>query len=223
MRGARLVPLLAGLAVLSCRSQEEELVDRFLSASSRDDHQTVAALSMMAFPEPLSDWEVLEIGPVRSEPYRVPELRQRVDAAEDERDAQFRDFGDFRQKNYDDLAKIQKTLTENPDFRFTGRLGELQQQWDAYREARREVVAKLRNAELALEREVRRVEKSLQRESSPQYLTGETLCKDVRVRVVAPSGESSVYVITLTRYQLENQFDAVVPSRWIITEVKPAS
>jgi hypothetical protein len=151
----------------------------------------------------------------------VPELRERVEAAEDERDAQFREFGDFRQRNYDDLARIQKGLTEDADRRFTGHLGELQAQWDAYREARREVVAKLRDAELALEREIRRVEKSLQRESSPEYLTGESLHKEARVRIVEPSGERAEYRIELSRYELKNQFDAVVPSRWIITGVEP--
>jgi hypothetical protein len=27
------------------------------------------------------------------------------------------------------------------------------------------------------------------------------------------------YVITLTQYELKNQFDSLVPARWIITEV----
>lgn len=223
MRPSRLAaPLVAGLFVASCRSAEHELVDRFLSASAREDNQTVAALSTLAFPEKLTDWEVLEIGPARSEPYRVPELRERVEAAEDERDAQFRAFGDFRQQNYDDLARIQKRLRDDPDYRFEGRLGELQARWDAYSAERREVVAELREAEIELEREIRRVQKSLQRESSPEYLSGETLRKEARVRVVTEGGEEGVYLVTLTRYQLRNQFDAVVPSRWIITDVEPA-
>ena len=214
------VPLLAGLALASCRSTEEELVDRFLSASAREDNQTVAALSMMVFPDPLADWQVLTIGPVRSEPYLVPELRERVKAAENERDAQFREFGDFRQKNYDDLARIQRRLSEDPDAQFSGQLGELRAQWDAYRDSRREVVAKLRDAELDLEREIRRVEKSLQRDARPEYLTGETLHEDVVVRVENAQSQNTEYVVELTRYELRNQFDAVIPSRWIISRVE---
>lgn len=216
------VPLLAGIALTGCRSAEHELVDRFLEASAREDNQTVALLSMLAFPEPLADWEVLEIGPARSKPYAVPELRALVEAAEDERDIQFREFGNFRQENYDDLARIQERLRDDPDYRFTGRLGELQARWDAFREDRRDVVAELRDAELALEREIRRVNKSLQRESSPEYLDGETLEKIARVRIVTEEGDDEIYLVTLSRYELRNQFDAVVPSRWIVTDVEPA-
>ena len=66
--------------------------------------------------------------------------------------------------------------------------------------------------------------KSLQRESSPEYLTGVALRKEARVRVttVAPASVDEHYTITLTRYELKNQFDALVPARWIITDVGKA-
>jgi hypothetical protein len=181
----------------------------------------VAALSMVAFPDGVEDWAVLDISEPVSEPYAVPELRTRVDLAEDERDAQFRVFGDFRRENYDDLARIQRQLGDQPERRFSGRLGELQDRWDAFRAERREVVAALRDAEMALEREIRVVTKSLQRESTPEYLVGERLSRQARVRVTTPSGERHV-LVTLSRYELRNQFDAVVPSRWIVTEIVEA-
>lgn len=203
---------------LACRGPEEELVERYFAATRRGDNQMVAALAMVAFPEEVEEWRVLGLSEPVSEPYVVPGLRDSVEAIEDERDAQFRVFGDFRRENYDDLARIQRQLRDEPDFRFSGRLGELQQRWDGFREERREVVAKLRTAELALEREIRRVTKSLQRESTPEYLQGQRIQREARVRVTTPSGDRHVRV-TLSRYELENQFGAVVPSRWIITAI----
>lgn len=211
-----------GIFASGCRSAEEELLNRFFLATQRGDNETVAALSMVAFPEDVSDWNVLEISEERAAPYPVPALREAVELAEDERDAQFKVFGDFRRENYDDLRRIQARLREDPEHRFSGRYGELQEQWDVFREQRREVVANLREAELALEREIRRVNKSLQRESTPEYLTGQMILKDARVRVTTPAGDQH-YVVTLTRYELQNQFDALVPARWIITEVNEAS
>lgn len=212
-------PLVLGLVLLtSCRSAEEELVDRFLQASQRGDNETVAALSMVAFPEEVLDWKVLRVGEALREPYRVPQLRQRVKDAEDRRDEQFKVFGAFRQQNYDDLAQIQRRLRDDPQYELTGHLLDLKRQWDAYREERRAVVASLHEAERDLEWEIRRVNKSLMRESTPEYLTGETLRKDVRVLVTTPSGERN-YRITLTRYDVKNQFGATVPTRWIVTEV----
>ena len=98
---------LHGLLVAACSGPEQELLDRFFAASQRGDNETVAALSMVAFPEDLTDWNVLEISEARTEPYPVPALREGVELVEDERDAQFRSFGDFRQENYDDLRRIQ--------------------------------------------------------------------------------------------------------------------
>lgn len=213
----RLVFLLACVG-FGCAGPEQEVVERYLAASQRDDNETVAALSMVAFPAEVESWNVLEVGPERREPYRVPELRDAVKVAEDERDAQFRIFGEFRRKNYDSLRRIGARLREEPDYHFSGRLGELQDEWEAFRQERRGVVAALHDAEIALEQEIRRVKKSLQREASPEYLTGATLRKDATVRVTTPSGDQH-YSITLTRYQLNNQFDALVPTRWIITAV----
>jgi hypothetical protein len=202
----------------ACRSAEEELVDRFLRASQRGDSETVAALSLVAFPEEIPDWEFVSVGPLRSEPYRIPELRADVEAAEDRRDAQFKEFGEFRQQHYDDLARIQRRLRDEPDYSFTGPLLELNEAWEQYRQARRDVVTRLHEAEMELEREIRRVNRSLQRESTPEYLTGEMLLRDLRVRI-AESGRT--YVVTVIRYELVNQFDAVVPTRWIVAAVEP--
>lgn len=203
---------------VGCKGPEQEVLDRYLDASQRGDNETVAALSMVAFPEDVESWNILEIGAERRDPYLVPELRESVGAAEDERDAQFKVFGEFRRENYDTLMRIRARLIDDPEYHFPGRNGELQDEWAAFRLERRQVVAKLHEAEIALEQEIRRVNKSLQRESFPEYLTGVALRKDARVRVTTGDGDGH-YVITLTQYELTNQFDSLVPARWIVTEV----
>ncbi|GMR21799.1 MAG: hypothetical protein BMS9Abin37_0115 [Acidobacteriota bacterium] len=206
---------------VGCVGPEQEVLDRYLDASQRGDNETVAALSMVAFPEDPESWNILEIGDERRDPYLVPELRQIVETAEDERDAQFKVFGEFRRENYETLRRIRARIIDQPDYHFPGRNGELQDQWEVFRLERRQVVAKLHEAEIALELEIRRVNKSLQRESFPEYLTGVALRKNARVRVTTDEGDEH-YVITLTQYELKNQFDALVPARWIITEVAKA-
>ncbi len=216
---AALVAVVA-FAAMGCQGPEQELVDRFFEASQRGDNASVAALSMVAFPEEVESWNVLAVGEEARTPYLVPRLIEQVGVVEDERDVQFKVFGEWRRSNYETLRNIQARLRDDPDYHFPGRLGELQDQWDVYREERLEVVAKLRDAELELEREIRRVNKSLQRESTPEFLTGETQKKPVTVRVTTPAGDRH-YEVTLTRYDLKNQFDATVPTRWIITALAP--
>ena len=217
----RLAIFLIAASALSCRTAEHELIDRFLEASRRQDNQTVALLSMVAFPAEVADYRVVTLGEERRGPYRVSSMRERVEQAEDRRDEQYKLFGDFRQANYDELLKVQRFLRDDSGRRLEGRLGELQRQWDAFREERDVVVSSLHDAELELEGEIRRVHKSLQREAAPEYLTGETLSKEASVRVTTKEDGEGVYVVTLTRYDVKNSFGAVVPTRWIVTAVEP--
>ena len=214
------VPLIAA-ACLSCRNAEHELVDRFLEAARRQDNQTVAMLSMVAFPGEVLDFRVISIEDERRGPYRVAAMQERVAEAEAVRDQQFKLFGNFRQANYDDLLKVQRLLGDDQARKLEGRLGDLQSQWDAFREERRAVVSALHDAELELEEEIRRVHKSLQREADPEYLTGETLTRDAVVRVTTKEAGEGDYLVTLTRYDVVNRFGAVVPTRWIVTAVEP--
>ncbi len=181
----------------------------------------MALLSLVAFPGEVVDFEVVGIGEERRGPYRISAMRERVGEAEDRRDQQFRRYGDFRKANYDDLLRVQRLLRDDPERKLEGRLGELQREWDAFREERREVVASLHQAEQELQWELRRVQKSLQKEAAPEYLTGETLTRDASVRVLTRDRGKRVYVVTLTRYDVKNSFGAVVPARWIVTAIEP--
>jgi hypothetical protein len=207
--------------VTGCVGPEIELVERFLTASQRGDNETVALLSMVSFPAEVESWNVLELTRARREPYRVPELRGKVAAAEHERDAQLEAFGEFRQHNYETLRRINERLRHDPEYHFPGQIGELQDQWEMFRLERKQAAAKLRDAEAAFELELRRVHKSLEREEVPEELSGELIRKDARVRVTTPDGDSH-YVLALSRYELSNQFKALVPARWIITAVAVA-
>jgi hypothetical protein len=181
----------------------------------------VALLSTVAFPREIVDYRVVTLGEERRGPYRVSSMRERVEQAEERRDEQFELFGDFRQANYDELLRIQRLLRDDPGMKLEGKPGELQRQWEAFREERRAVVSSLHEAEQELEWELRRVQKSLQREAAAEYLAGETLSKEACVRVTTKEEGEELYVVTLTRYDVKNSFGAVVPTRWIVTGVEP--
>jgi hypothetical protein len=177
---------------------------------------------MVSFPGEVSTFRVVALGDALRGPYRVPSMRERVEEAEDRRDEQFRLFGEFRQANYDELLRVQRRLQDDPDAKLDSRQTELQRQWDAFREERTAVVASLREAEQALEWEIRCVTKSLQREEAPEYLAGETLTKEATIKVGAAEKSEETYMVTLTRYELKNSFGALVPTRWIVTSVEQA-
>jgi hypothetical protein len=176
---------------------------------------------MVSFPGTVLDFRVVRVGEERRGPYRISSVRERVEEAEDRRDEQFEIFGDFRQANYDDLLRVQRLLRDDPEKKLEGRLGELQRQWEAFREERRVVVGSLHQSEQELEREIRLVQKSLQRDLDPESLSGETLTRAASVRVTTKENGEGLYVVTLTRFALKNSFEAVVPTRWIVTAIEP--
>ena len=55
---------------VGCAGVEQEVLDRYLEASQRGDNATVAALSMVAFPEDVESWNILEISDERRDPAR---------------------------------------------------------------------------------------------------------------------------------------------------------
>ncbi len=180
----------------------------------------VALLSMVSFPGEVTDFRVVTVSEERRGPYRLASMRARVEEAEDRRDEQFKLFSDFRKANYDELLRVQRQVGEDPAKKLEGRLGELQRQWDAFRQEREVVVAGLHEAQQELEWEIRAVQKSLQKEVPPEELEGETLIKAASVRATTKDQGERVYVVTLTRYDLRNSFGAVVPTRWIVTAVE---
>ena len=71
--------VVGALSSVACVGPEEEILERYLLASQRGDSPTVAALSMVAFPEDdVQSWNILEISALRTEPYDIPALRQTV-------------------------------------------------------------------------------------------------------------------------------------------------
>lgn len=213
------VVVVLGMCV-GCVGAEQEVVERYLGASQRGDHDTVAAVSMVVFPDEVESWNVLEITAAANEPFVLTELRQAVAAIEVEQNHQLKVSGEFRRNNYDALRGIGERLRDEPEYHFPGRLGELQDAWELHRLERRQILERLHEAQTAFELEIRRVNKSLERESSPESLTGTVQRKYARVRVTTPVGDKR-YQVALSRYQLRNQFDALVPARWIVGAIVP--
>ena len=206
------------LLATACAGPEEDLVNRFLAASQSGDNQIVAGVSMVAFPEDVASWKILEVVDLPNGEYLVPRFRQDVEEAEDQRNAQWGTLGNFRKQHYEDLVRIENRTEDDPEYRFPGRLGELQEGWDRQQQDLSDARSRLNETKIDLEREIRQVTKSLFRESSPEYLTGEVLKRAVLVRVTTATSEKT-YRITLSRYELKNQFDAVVPARFLITDL----
>ncbi len=215
---------LAGAVLsLACSSPPEDaLLDRFFRAVAQEDTTTMLGASMVAFPGgPVSSWEVVERREEVSGPYRLAELRAEESASEQRRDEQFQALYAFQQAYRDEIEAIRNRRDRNPDASIGGRLGEIAAEWDAFGTERRAIVSSLSEVQMAIESERRRTRRSLLREAPVDYLTGVVREQELVLRIEEEDAGVRDYRFSLLRYDLENQFDAEVPSRWIIAAIEP--
>lgn len=207
----------AALALPACSgSPEEAFVTQFFRAIAQGDRATLASVSLVSFPaEPPSSWELVEVSEETSGPYRVPELRDEERAATRRRDDQFQEFSAFRSANQDALRQIAERRDARPGAALSGPLGRIEEEWDAHSEERRAVREALAEVQMALDAERRRAERSLDREAPVDYLTGSVTGKELLV-----VADGVRYRFTLIRYDLVNQFDDPVPSRWLVDSIE---
>ncbi len=218
------VPLLIPLLFLpACSgSPEEALLEEFFRGVARGDRVPASGVALEDFPvEDIESWEIVEMGSEAEGPYRVPELRDEVEAAEKERDEQFQVLYAFRQANQEELTRIADLREDDPEHMPRGRLGEIAATWDEHGAERRRLVRSISELQMALEDERRRTGRSLMREAQVDYLSGRVLERELTVRITSPVGDRDFH-FQLMRYDLMNQFGAEVLSRWIIAGFEPA-
>ncbi len=206
------------LGLLACSGgEEEQLLNRFFMACRAGDNATVASVSQVSFPsEGCEDWEVLEVSEGTSEPYRIADLRQQLEEAKKERDAQFEKGKYFLEDNYNDIEKIQLRLDKEPDYEFKGKIGEVQAEWEKIMSDRKTLERSVQNFNRELEKETKVAKMSVMSDAPITKLEGNVFKKVINVNVTT-DGQVIPYTFTLVKYDLTNPENNVSPrSRWII-------
>jgi hypothetical protein len=208
--------------LFACGGSEQEVLRKFFTATRLEDTNLVAAVSVVAFPgESVESWEVVEVRPTTSEPFKLAELRREAATAKEARDAQYARFSEFRLANYDDLLRIEEQLEKDPDHQFKGRMAELNTEYQGFREERRELELELREIKQATEDEKKPARKSLLTSDEIDRFDGEVLTLEVLINVEAPDGAATPYLFTLRKYNLTNtENNFTPPSRWIIIQIQ---
>ena len=217
-------PVCFGLVILvsACGGAEQEVLRKFFQATIDEDTSTVAAVSLVSLPGvAVQSWDVVEVGPTTSAPFKLGELRGRAETAKLERDAQFAIFSDFRLANYSDLLLIEERLEQNPSYPFKGKLADLHAEYQFYRKERAGLELDLREIKTAMVDEKKPARKSVMSSDDIELFDGEVFTREVLVDVETVSGSKTAYVFTLRKYELTNlQNDFTPPSRWIIVSIR---
>lgn len=209
------------LGLFACSGgEEQQLLNRFFMACRSGDNATVASVSQVSFPgEGCEAWEVVEVGEGTTTPYVIKDLRQQLENAKKERDVQFEKGKYFLEDNYNDIEKIQLRLDKEPDYKFKGKLGEVQAEWEKIMVDRKTLERTVQDLNRQLEKESKLAKMSLMVDAPINKLEGNVLTKRINVNVTQ-SGQVNPYVFTMTKYDLTNPENNVSPkSRWIIVGI----
>jgi hypothetical protein len=213
--------LSASLLFVTCRGPEEEFLAKFFDAVRSGDHVTLAGISVVGFSGPVDSWELMEIRPEAREPFRLAELRRRAIDAEDEVEQQFVEFSEFRKRHLEAFEMIRDRMDAQPEYRFRGEWGEIQEEFERFRDRYDDLSLRRQNIRRDIDRETMLAKMSLMSAEEIDRLRGEIVIKEVLLKVMTPETGERTYVFTLRKYDLFNrETEFKPPSRWIITSIE---
>lgn len=223
LRSKALILLIAPLTLqlVACGGgPERTLLRTFFTALQSNDNATLSSMSSVGFEGTVQDYEIVSSAEETTRPFRLADLQKAAEEAKTARDEHWEEFGAFQDEHFDDLEVIRKRVEEEPDYRFSGRRGEVQTEWDRWRDERSQHETALREANEAVEKERIQASMSVMGATTMAAFSGEVATRDVVVNVTTAEEGQKQYRFTLSKYNLVAG-DNHPASRWIITAIEP--
>ena len=205
----------------ACGSPQQATVEQFFLAARSDDSATLAAMSAVGSPGSVESWQVVEISSESTVPFALPGLRVQLEAAEKERDAALEEGREYLADNEIALDEIIRKQKQEPEFKFSGELGEIQEEWSKLLDERKATERAFQEVERAIATETRLATKSVVSQMTIENLDGDVAVTEMLVMLKLDDADEKPYAITLRKYQLSATEGArPEASRWIIVEIK---
>ncbi len=205
----------------ACGSPEQAAIEQFFLAAGSDDSATLAAMSAVSPPGPVESWQVVEVSSQTTESFALPELLVRLEAAEKERDAALEEGREYLADNETALDEIIRKQKQDSEFKFSGELGEIQEEWSKRVEERKATEHEFQELERAVDTETRLATKSVIRQVTIEKLVGDVAVTEMLLMLKLQDADEKPYTITLRKYELSRaQGDQTERSRWIIVDLK---
>jgi hypothetical protein len=200
-------------------------LDQFFRAAQTDDPTTLASMSAVSPPGKIDSWKVVEVTSRTTEPYTLPELVAKLEAAKKERDLGQDTRKKYFDANKDSLEQIIPKTRDDPSYKFKGKLGEIQEEWDRMLAERNAQESAYQDLKRTVDREVGIASKSVMRQLDVGTLHGAVAVTDMLLNLKPVDGAAELpFKVQLKKYDLsEPGSDRVEPARWIIVGIEGAT
>jgi hypothetical protein len=209
------------VSLWACGSPEQATVDQFFRAAQTNDSTTLAYMSAIGPPVEVESWKVVEVTSRTTEPYTLPELIGRFEAAKKARDASQEERKKYFEENEDALNQIIPKLREDPEYRYKGKIGEVQEAWLKLMDDRKEKESAYQELKREVDRETGITSKSVMRQLDVGTLKGGVAVTDMLLNLKAKDGAELPFRVQLRKFDLsEAGSDRVEPARWVIVDIE---
>jgi hypothetical protein len=208
----------------ACGSPEQATIDQFFRAAQTNDSTTLAYMSAVGSPVPVESWKVVEVTSRTTEPFTLPELLEKFQAAEKEREAAQEERTKYAKDNQEALEQIIPKLREDPEYKFRGKLGAIQEEWTKLLDKRKEEEQVYQELKQVVNEQTGLASKSVVRQVSLANFQGNVAVTEMLVNLKAREGAELPFKITLRKYDVtESPGGRPEPARWVISDIEGAT
>ena len=206
---------LALLALAACGHRDQRLVDQYFNAVNAKDNQTLGSFAAVGFDKKVDRWRIAKESDEEKAPIPLTDLvakQKELDkaVAENKKAATA-----YSMDHYAEVTQVRDARAAGKPV--PAKLAGVGSEWDKYNQKDRDLKKQLADANAAVEREKRNLERSLGPTENAEGLSGDMLTKRLDL-VLTINGQEQPYVMTLRKYHIKGG----ARPRWVIQDLKPA-
>jgi len=199
---------------------EKAVVNQYFNALATNDTTTLTSFAAVAFDKEVTDWKIVSVTEGTPSPVTLPELAARqkefeAEVAANKKEAQA--WGNDLEiyPKLDRVRELQKDGKNVPKS-----LQPIADKWGEFNQKDRELKTKLAEAKDAADKERRLTQLSVGQIEGVENLPGEVETRTVDLELTI-DGQVQPYVMTLTKYDLEQEGSQRIVSRWVVHDLAP--
>jgi hypothetical protein len=203
-------------------SPEQAALDQFFRAAQSNDSSTIAYMSAVSPPVEVESWKVGEVSSRSTEPFTLPETLEKFEAAKKVRDEATERRQKFAKDQKDALEQIIPKLRDDPEYKFKGKLGEIQEEWAKLLEERNETEHAFQEIKQVVNQETNLATKSVMRQVDIGTLRGDISVTKMPLNLKPKDGGAELpFMATLRKYELTDPAsNRAEQSRWVIVDIE---
>jgi hypothetical protein len=211
------------IAGVACSGGAEKAVVRqYFNALAADDTTTLTSFAAVAFDKKVDEWKIVSVNEGTRSPATLPDLvahQQELEAELAANKKEARAWGNDLEI-YPKLDRVRELQKDGKKIRKS--LQPIADKWNEFNEKDRELKGKVAEAKRAVATEKRNTQLSVGQVEGVENLPGEVETKTVDLELTI-DGQAQPYVMTLRKYELEQEGTRRMVSRWVVQDLEPKS